>query len=277
MARLVKEMGTQEFLEAHPALQAAYAHYAFVCIHPFADGNGRVARALASLFTVRDCSLPLLITSDHRSEYIDALELADSGDAHRFVEFIMERGIDAARLSVTSVKAALSPQLPSEAERLRRLFQTRAGISIQDIDKASQALVDLFIVTCRETAGAIPNPFFSFAAEKRNGGQPTTPSYRRPVDGFGFVNLSMVARPPANSSVRRDIGVELPRDPSLEDDVVLRPPQNGLEFAARVAEIYPAITIGCNLRLKIFSEQVLGDMTSELSASAKAALQNKGY
>ncbi len=35
--------------ELHPALKAGIAHYRFVVIHPFMDGNGRVARALATL------------------------------------------------------------------------------------------------------------------------------------------------------------------------------------------------------------------------------------
>jgi Fic family protein len=53
MGRLIEELRTKEFLAAHPVVQAAYAHYAFVCVHPFVDGNGRVARALASVFLYR--------------------------------------------------------------------------------------------------------------------------------------------------------------------------------------------------------------------------------
>jgi Fic family protein len=35
--------------EIHPVLKAGIAHYQFVSIHPFMDGNGRTARALATL------------------------------------------------------------------------------------------------------------------------------------------------------------------------------------------------------------------------------------
>lgn len=38
----------------HPVLKAGIAHYEFVRIHPFLDGNGRVARALATLILFRD-------------------------------------------------------------------------------------------------------------------------------------------------------------------------------------------------------------------------------
>ncbi len=50
---LVDTLRSEEFSTAHPVLQSSWSHHAFVLIHPFADGNGRVARLLASLFFVR--------------------------------------------------------------------------------------------------------------------------------------------------------------------------------------------------------------------------------
>jgi Fic family protein len=40
--------------ETHPILKAGIAHYQFVTIHPFMDGNGRTARALATLVLYRE-------------------------------------------------------------------------------------------------------------------------------------------------------------------------------------------------------------------------------
>jgi Fic family protein len=65
MERLMRELRSEEFNLAHPVLQAAYAHYGLVAIHPFTDGNGRVARALASAFTYRAISMPIIILSEH--------------------------------------------------------------------------------------------------------------------------------------------------------------------------------------------------------------------
>ena len=45
MARWVDQVGADACRGAHPVLPSAYAHDAFVCGHPVADGNGiRVAR-----------------------------------------------------------------------------------------------------------------------------------------------------------------------------------------------------------------------------------------
>lgn len=40
--------------ERHPVLKAAVTHYILVAIHPFTDGNGRVARALATLVLFKE-------------------------------------------------------------------------------------------------------------------------------------------------------------------------------------------------------------------------------
>lgn len=51
----------------------AWAHLSFVRIHPFFDGNGRVARLLANLPLLRCGQPPLLIAMSRRTEYIDLL------------------------------------------------------------------------------------------------------------------------------------------------------------------------------------------------------------
>lgn len=63
-----------------PDVSAAWLHHRFVQIHPFQDGNGRVARALASLVFVGARWFPLVVTNDDRVAYLNALEMADEGD-----------------------------------------------------------------------------------------------------------------------------------------------------------------------------------------------------
>ena len=65
--------------EVAPEVFAAWLHHRFTQIHPFQDGNGRVARALASLVFLRAGWFPLVINRDQRRDYIDALEAADHG------------------------------------------------------------------------------------------------------------------------------------------------------------------------------------------------------
>lgn len=69
-------------------VQAAWLHHRFAQIQPFQDGNGRVARALASLVLVKGGLFPLVVTRDDRQPYIRALEAADVGDLKLLVEFV---------------------------------------------------------------------------------------------------------------------------------------------------------------------------------------------
>lgn len=74
-----------------PEVRAAWLHHAFTQIHPFQDGNGRVARALASLEFIRAGLLPLLVERDDRdTRYFPALEAADRGDLQPLVTFFAD-------------------------------------------------------------------------------------------------------------------------------------------------------------------------------------------
>ena len=61
-------------------VEAAWLHHRFTQIHPFQDGNGRVARAIASLVFLRADWFPLAVDSKERDEYLGALDAADKGD-----------------------------------------------------------------------------------------------------------------------------------------------------------------------------------------------------
>lgn len=74
----------------HPVEFAAQLHKRFVFIHPFVDGNGRVARLLMNAALIQDSYMLAVIPPILRQEYIAALEQAHTDD-RSFVEFIADR------------------------------------------------------------------------------------------------------------------------------------------------------------------------------------------
>ena len=68
------------YVTEDPIIVTAWLHHRFTQIHPYQDGNGRVARALSTLILLRAKLLPLVIDRDLRIDYIKALETADEGD-----------------------------------------------------------------------------------------------------------------------------------------------------------------------------------------------------
>lgn len=74
----------------HPVEFAALLHKRFVFIHPFVDGNGRVARLLMNTALIQDSYMLAVIPPVLRQEYITTLEQAHDDDK-MFTEFIADR------------------------------------------------------------------------------------------------------------------------------------------------------------------------------------------
>ena len=106
MDRLIALHAAHDAAGVSPEVEAAWLHHRFTQIHPFQDGNGRVARVLASLIFLRACWFPLVVTRDDRAAYIAALESADAGDLRTLVMLfagIQERTICAAKSYVETL------------------------------------------------------------------------------------------------------------------------------------------------------------------------------
>jgi Fic family protein len=71
-------------------IYAAVAHTWFVMIHPFIDGNGRVARLLLNLILMRFGYPIAIITREDRYRYYDALEQAQTSDLTPLISLLLE-------------------------------------------------------------------------------------------------------------------------------------------------------------------------------------------
>jgi fido (protein-threonine AMPylation protein) len=106
------ELSADAYLTAHPVLQASYALHGLTAIHPFADGNGRVGRALASVAFLRAASVPFFIEHAQRLEYLDALRSADGGDAQPLVDVVAARGCAAMSFVIESARQRAGAAAP---------------------------------------------------------------------------------------------------------------------------------------------------------------------
>ena len=103
--------------ETDAVLKAALTHLWFVTIHPFDDGNGRIARAIANMMLARangtpDCfySMSSQIMQERR-DYYRVLETTQKGDTDvtRWMKWFLEclgRTIDSAQQRVTAALSA---------------------------------------------------------------------------------------------------------------------------------------------------------------------------
>lgn len=134
--RLAREMGTfvdwfNHEVSLDPVLKAGVAHLWFVTIHPFDDGNGRIARAIADMALARSersvqrfYSMSAQIRAE-REGYYDILEATQKGelDVTRWLEWFLRclgRAIDGAETTLATVMAKA------------RFWEARAGQSFNE-------------------------------------------------------------------------------------------------------------------------------------------------
>jgi Fic family protein len=72
----------------HPVEVAALLHHGFIRIHPFIDGNGRMARLLTNLYLIARGYPPIVLKIEDRGKYYRFLRAADAGNPGLFVNFI---------------------------------------------------------------------------------------------------------------------------------------------------------------------------------------------
>ncbi|MDR1038518.1 MAG: Fic family protein [Deltaproteobacteria bacterium] len=88
MERLLAMHASHASDSVPPDIEAAWLHHRFIQIHPFQDGNGRIARALASMEYMKSGLLPPVVTDKGRDAYIDTLDKANRGELQPFVRYL---------------------------------------------------------------------------------------------------------------------------------------------------------------------------------------------
>jgi Fic family protein len=95
MKKLIEYIDSEQEKQDIDILQLAFeVHFRFVSIHPFADGNGRVARLLMN-YILAYYELPMLIVSkSDRLKYIDTLYKAqENGNMIPYYNFMLRQYI----------------------------------------------------------------------------------------------------------------------------------------------------------------------------------------
>ena len=121
--------------EADPVIKSALAHFWFVTIHPFEDGNGRIARAIADMVLARSeksaqrfYSMSAQIQRE-RKEYYEVLESCQKGalDITRWVEWFL----NCLKHAITASEKMLEAVLVKA-----NFWKTHAGESLNERQRA---------------------------------------------------------------------------------------------------------------------------------------------
>lgn len=164
-----------EHTDVTPEVEAAWLHHRFTQIHPFQDGNGRVARALATVVFLQKRLFPLVIANENRRIYIESLEKADSGDLEPLVSFftqlaknafiqamsISENIIDSQR-TIANVLAAIKKTIDDKSKNIQ--LNKKSSISLAD--KFFEAAKEKFDEISKTLNNEINNKQYHFSVQE---------------------------------------------------------------------------------------------------------------
>lgn len=140
-----------------PIIRAAWLHHRFTQIHPFQDGNGRVARGLVAYVLIEAGLFPIVVKREDREvRYIGALEAADAGDLAPLVSLFsdyekqrlasalsMIEGLTPTRDSLDAILIAAKERLLEREESLQKRQQTVLNLAERLHGKTSEFVSDL--------------------------------------------------------------------------------------------------------------------------------------
>lgn len=138
-----------------PVIIASWFHHAFTQIHPFQDGNGRLARLLASLILIKHGLFPFTVKGSEKKKYIESLEQADRGMPQLLVDFFCE-------VEKRNIEEVLNLKL--EMSTTKSSFDEVANVFSQKIDKWKSSIQLDRIRRIDENR----NKIFEFSSESLN-------------------------------------------------------------------------------------------------------------
>ena len=120
--------------EIHPVLFATEFHYRFIRIHPFDDGNGRIARLLMNFLLMQKGYPPAIIKTEDKVNYFNALQQADSGQLEFFFNYVSQQVIHSLELMLKGAKGE-SIDEPEDIDKEIELFK----VQLEREDKFTKA------------------------------------------------------------------------------------------------------------------------------------------
>lgn len=114
----------KEKADVNPIILAALFHYRFIRIHPFDDGNGRVARILMNFILIQFGYPSAIIKTEDKENYYAVLRLADADELEPFIEYIAQNLVRSLEIMIRGAKGE-SIEEPEDLDKELALLEKK--------------------------------------------------------------------------------------------------------------------------------------------------------
>ncbi len=148
----------KEKSSTNPIILAALFHYRFISIHPFDDGNGRVARILMNFILMQFGFPPVIIKTDDKENYYAVLRLADADQLEPFIEYIADNLVRSLEIMIKGAKGE-SIEEPEDLDKELALLErklTTSGKNLK-VDRSFENVANVFGLSIKPLLERIKN------------------------------------------------------------------------------------------------------------------------
>jgi Fic family protein len=135
----------KETRDTNPVILAAEFHYKFIRIHPFDDGNGRVARILMNFILMQYGFPPAIIKTNDKGNYFAALQQADSGIYEPFFDYIAANVVRSLEIMIAGARGESIEEPDDLDKEIALLEQKLKGVGKKvSATKSKDSVIKVF-------------------------------------------------------------------------------------------------------------------------------------
>lgn len=182
--------------DLNPILLAAEFHHKFISIHPFDDGNGRTARIVMNFILMKYGYPPVIIKTEDKSNYLAALQLADSGQIEIFIQYIAKNLVHSLEIMLAGARGE-SIEEPDDIDKEIALLEKRLSgfgnkIEKEKSDETIKSIITNSITQLIEEVNSKLKKFDDYYAQK---------SYSVKINNDSFSDINGIIFSPAINKV----------------------------------------------------------------------------